>query len=198
MYIREWILGNKKPAPKRTLKLLSQRFDEATEALGLRRLHCMFDEKHGIITSAHYRAFAEVVEVITCDVVPPASPLGVAIQTTVEWYWSCRAQRFTQRDLDRLERLTREMQDAWEVLDSQEWRATLREGKKDIAKNGVLNTTKMHRATSHMVDYIKRWGPVEYLTTETSEALHKPLKIIFRMYVLLPLRAVALLLLLCL
>ena len=66
-------------------------------------------------------------------------------------------------------------------MDTPAWRATVRVADTvKLTKRCVLLTPKFHRAVSHCVEYVKEWGPMEYLTTETSEALHKPLKGFFR------------------
>ena len=188
-YIREWIHvhhradeqrppGTERPA--QVLHKLSKRYSEAAKELGLRHVPKLFDDNHGIISSSHLRTFAEVVKVITADYVPRDSDMGTVIATTFAWYWACRAKTFTEQDLQDLQANTDEMRAAWEALDTTGWR----KGDTGVPKNGILQTRKFHRATLHAVDYVRRFGPMEYLTTETSEALHKPLKTIFRTYVI--------------
>ena len=189
VYIREWIMASHK-RPAKVLAMLSRRYQEAAIQLGLRHVPRVFDEHHGTISSMHYRTLAEVVEVIAADVIPPASNMGRVIATTVAWYWACRALSFTPADITALGHKTEAMRAAWETLDTPEWRATLRKPKKKKDKkaskfpsNPVLETPKFHRAVEHCVDYVREWGPLEYITTETSEAMHKPLKAYFRTYV---------------
>ncbi len=191
IYIREWIVANNR-SPAKVLALLSRRYQEAATQLGLRHVPRVFDEHHGTISSMHYRTLAEVVQVITVDVIEPDTAMGRVITATVEWYWACRAPSFRPADITALQRKTEELRAAWEALDTPEWRATLRKPKKTkkgkkvskFPSNPVLETPKFHRAVEHCVDYVREWGPLEFITTETSEAMHKPLKAYFRTYVL--------------
>ena len=186
IYTRECILASDLPG-KETLKTLSERYMDAALVLQLPRVPSIFMEKHGIITSAHYRTLAEVIEVIICDVIPPTSVLGRVIHATVTWYWACRAATFTEATLVDLQAKTQELHDAWAALDTPEWRATLRARPPKgvfVPQRSVLLTPKFHRAVHHTVDYVRRFGPIQDLTTETSEAMHKPLKIIFRTLVI--------------
>lgn len=177
IYIRETIHATRRK-PDSVLSLLSQRFTDAATELGLRKVPCLFDDKHGRISSLHYRTLAEVVEVITCDIFDEEEPIAQVIHTTVAWYWACRSQSFTSADLDSLQGKTDAMLAAWAVLDTPLFRTTLR-ASRETPKRCVLEVPKFHRL-KHVVDYIRRWGPMEFLTTETSESLHKPFKSIFR------------------
>lgn len=181
VYVRAWVRYVwKKPLKK--LALLSQRFTFACRVLGLRGMHRMFEDKHGRISSCHYRAVAEVLEVIVRGIVDEESPMGKVIHTTIKWYWATRAKSFTQQDLEDLQADTDAMDAAWKALDTAEWRQELVAGrvKNSLPKSRAWDLPKFHRGLHHMVDYIRRFGPVEYLTTETSESLHKYLKQIFR------------------
>ena len=123
----------------------------------------------------------KVIEVITADIVPLASPLRAVIHATVAWYWACRATSFTEEQLQDLRAKSEALRAAWEAMDSSAFRdAVKRKADHQLTKNPVLLTPKMHRAVCHMEEYVRRWGPMEYLTTETAEALHKPLKEMFR------------------
>ena len=170
--------------PAHVLETLSERFQHAATQLGLRHVPRLFNDKHGSITSTHFRTMAEVIEVITADVIPAGSVMRRVIAATVSWYWACRAPSFTSTDLTTLGVKTREFRDAWTALDTPEWRAGLRDvtktEKSRFPKKSVLLTIKFHRAIHHCVDYVREWGPMEFLTTETSEAMHKPLKAFFR------------------
>lgn len=180
-FIREHVLATL-PSPHHVLEILSERFSVAAAQLGLRHVPHLFDEHHGTITGMHYRTLAQVVAVITHDYIPPASVMGTVIGATVDWYWACRAPKFSPADIVALEVKCAALEAAWSALDTPAWRATLtREPKvSKLPKRSILLTNKFHRATTHCADYIKEWGPMEALTTETSEALHKPLKEFFR------------------
>ena len=178
MFIREWI---KALYGVDALCELSKRFTIAARQLGLRHVPRIFDVKHGSITGLHYRALIQVVAVITHDYIPADSPMGCVIAATVDWYWACRASTFTVADIASLQEKCTTLGEAWAELDTVEWRATLGTVKdKKFPKACVLLTNKFHRALRHCVDYVREWGPMEYITTETSEALHKPLKEFFR------------------
>ena len=149
------------------LALLSKRFEVAAQQLGLRWMHSMFNDKHGICSSAHFRSLASVIEVITADVIPPESRMGRVIHATIAWYWACRAKSFTAADLD-----------------TKDWhKSAMKKKKCGLPKRRALLLPKFHRAIKHTVDYVRRFGPMEYLTTETSESLHKPLKTFFNVCV---------------
>ena len=185
IFIREWVLQTL-ATPHHVLFTLSERYSAAATQLGLRHVPRLFDVKHGSITGMHFRTLAEVVEVITQDFIPPASLMGRVIGVTVDWYWACRAKSFTVADIAALQGKCDALAAAWTALDTNAWRLSLKnKPTKQLPKGCVLNTIKFHRAVSHCADYVKEWGPLEYITTETSEALHKPLKIFFRSYVLL-------------
>ena len=199
IFLQEWIIGECKTrktngskkgmkganslleekTSREVLQKLSERFCVAAQQLRLRHVPNFFNDKNGITTSGHFRTFAEVVEVITADVVPPDSVMGTTVHTTVDFYWALRAKQFSSDDLANLELKEAAMREAWEALDTLAWRATLRKTN-ELPKSEVLTTVKMHRAAHHVIEYIRRWGPVEFLTTETTEAYHKLLKAIFR------------------
>ena len=178
IYIRESIFATLRH-PAEVLATLSERYCAAATELGLRHVPNIFCDKHGSISSTHYRTLAEVVEVITSDIFEEDEPITAVIRATVSWYWACRALNFTQADLTALEDATAAMGAAWTALDTPAFRALLRR-KRETPKRRVTLVPKFHRALTHVVDYIRRWGPLEYITTETSEAMHKPLKIMFR------------------
>lgn len=180
-YIREWAFRSL-PSAADELAKLSARFTDAATQLGLRHVPGVFNEQHGYLSSTHYRSLAETLELVTCDVIPADSLMGRVICTTIDWYWACRAKSFTAAELTALDTKTAAMKAAWAPLDTPAWRQNLR-AKSDVPKLGALATPKMHRGLEHMSDYVRWWGPVEFLTTETSEALHKPLKVFFRTYV---------------
>lgn len=181
IYTREWIFVTY-DSPGHILEELSERFVAAATQLGLRHVPRLFNEQHGTVTGMHYRALSQVFTIITHDFVPPASPMGIVIAATVDWYWACRAPKFSPADIVALEVKCAALEAAWTALDTPAWRATLKRLPKvsKLPKRSILLTNKFHRATKHCADYIKEWGPMEALTTETSEALHKPLKEFFR------------------
>lgn len=182
-YIREWILLTWQSGHT-VLATLSERFSIAAAQLGLRHVPQMFDIKHGTTTSTHYRSLAHVVAVITQDWIPPESVMGRVIAATVDWYWACRATSFSPAAIVALEGKCAALDAAWAALDTPAWRGTVRVAEDlQLPKGCVLTTCKLHRAVSHCPEYVKEWGPMEYITTETSEALHKPLKAFFRTYV---------------
>jgi hypothetical protein len=170
---------------EKTLSVLSKRYSEAASELGLRHVPQVFNAEHGRMTSLHYRTLAEVMPVIICDQFPEDQALHATINATIKWYWRCRSRSFSPADIDALAEETAAMQVAWQQIDE----ATPRPASsKELAKSGlpsglVLDTPKFHRAVEHIVEYVRNWGPIEYLTTETSESLHKPLKVMFRWYV---------------
>ena len=179
-FTREWVRVSL-PKPDQVLDTLSKRFSAAAQQLGLRHVPRLFDHKHGSMTGMHYRALAEVFAVITHDFIPPDSVMGTVIAVTVDWYWACRAPKFSPADILALEAKGTALHDAWAALDTPAFRGAVGTAKKrNIPKKSVLLTNKFHRATLHCADYVKEWGPIEALTTETSEALHKPLKAFFR------------------
>ena len=179
-FTREWVLATL-PSPHHVLEILSERFSVAAAQLGLRHVPRLFDEHHGTITGMHYRTLAQVVAVITHDYIPPASVMGTVIAATVDWYWACRAPKFSPADIAALDVKCTALQQAWAALDTPEWRLTTRAAEeRNLPKRCVLLTTKFHRAIEHCADYVREWGPIEALTTETSESLHKQLKVFFR------------------
>ncbi len=182
MFIREWILqAYRGKHARRILATLSARFCAAAARLGVRHVPNMFCEQHGSLSGAHYRAFAEVVEVITLDFIGKGTTMARVISATVTWYWASRATSFTQDDLVSLREKCVELCAAWRLLDVPAWRATLRAVKeKRFPKNCVLKTHKFHRALDHSTYYVEEYGPMEHITTEVSEGLHKPLKAYFR------------------
>ena len=179
-YSREWILSTL-PTPNHVLEILSSRFTTAAQQLGLRHVPRLFDVKHGSITGMHYRTLAEVIAVITHDYISPASLMGRVIAVTVDWYWACRAPKFSPADIVALKAKCAALAAAWGALDTPAWRATVRVADDlNLPKRCVLLTPKFHRAVSHCADYVQEWGPMEAITTETSESLHKQLKAFFR------------------
>lgn len=168
-------------SPAHVLEILSERFTAAAQQLGLRHVPRFFNDKHGSITGMHYRTLTQVVAVITHDYIPPASLMGRVIAATVDWYWACRAPKFSPADIVALEAKCAALAAAWGALDTPAWRATLRlPPKTKFPRNCVLETPKFHRAVHHCAHYVQEWGPIEAITTETSEAMHKPLKAFFR------------------
>ena len=177
-FVREFV--GAMPRGYKLLGTLSRRYRTAAKELGLRQVPRVFQFKHGRLTSTHYRTMAEVLQVITCDLIPPASPLGQVIAATTRWYWACRAAAFaTEEDVVEVDRLGTVISDAWIAFDTDELRATFREDAKTPAGRAV-DLPKFHRAITHMPAYIRSWGPYEFITTETSESMHKPLKLMFK------------------
>ena len=142
----------------------------------------VFDLQHGRLTGTHYRTVARVIETILCDYQEECPELMALVHCTVLWYWAAHASSFTEVSLVELHRLGLVMRDTWVEMDTAEFRASLRKDH-DLPKGSIVNIPKFHRAINHLADYIRKFGPAVDLTTETSEAAHKPLKLMFRTYV---------------
>ncbi len=176
-FVRENV--NQLPDGPALLTRLSLRLCAAAQELGLRHVPSVFEHKHGRLTSMHYRTVAAVLPVIIFDIIPPESPLGEVINATLKWYWAARAKKFTPEGLKSLQLLGDVMRDAWRTFDTPAMRGRLRE-KHELPKGLALDLPKFHRSMAHVPDNVKRFGPQEYLTTEASESLHKPLKVMFK------------------
>lgn len=178
-FVREDV--GRRPHGGGMLTELSQRYSTAAMQLGIRHVPSFFEHKHGRLTALHHRTMAEVLQVITCDLIPPASALGKVIAATTRWYWACRAKEYTQADVVELKRLGAAMQTAWVAYDIPELRETFRQ-EAGTPKSDAVDLPKFHRSVAHLPTYIPDWGPYEYLTTETSESMHKPFKMIFKRF----------------
>lgn len=180
-FVREYIDGKFKGA-NRLLATLSKRYSDAAKELGLPHVPHVFDLKHGRLTGTHYRTMARVIETIMCDYTEDCPDLIHLVHHTVTWYWAAHAPSFTNESLVELRELGVTMCDAWIQMDTPEFRASLRKDH-DMPKGPIVDIPKFHRALNHLPDYIRKFGPAADLTTETSEAAHKPLKQMFRTYV---------------
>ena len=176
-FIRECV--NQMHNGPQLLVVLSERYCAAAAELGLRHVPGVFLHHHGRLTAMHYRTAAAVLPLISFDIIDPTSALGSVLQRTVTWYWSTRRKSFSAHDLTDLEDQTEDMRAAWDAFDTAAMRQQLRDAA-EVPAGAVLDLPKFHRGIAHVVEYIRRFGPVEYLTTETSESLHKPLKMIFK------------------
>lgn len=183
-YIREWIIANHRGAADRILRGLSGPLSELARENKMHYNNKLFDVKHGVIQAQHLRTMAQFVQVITCRTIPPISPLGRVIHATLEWYWACRQLSFSDATLASLGIKGEAMGTAWDAFDTAELRTSFRKDPElALPQRGVLACPKMRRALHDMVNTVQRFGPPEYLTTETSEALHKLPKAIYRSYV---------------
>jgi len=86
IYIREWVRITKFPAPDNTtmnsatvLAKLSERYYKQATALKLRAMHKLFNEKHGVISSAHYRSLAMVCYTMLTSMLSVSYPVSVCV-----------------------------------------------------------------------------------------------------------------------
>ncbi len=176
-YVREYV-GCTYQCAEDLLLELSDRYVAMAKELGLPHVPLLFAFKHGRISSGHYRTLAHVFECLICDL-PEAQPVKDAVHDVLTWYWATRASRFSATSIATLRDLGSRMHDSLEFFQSDEMRARYRA---DAAVHASIleNVPKMHRAVSHIPDYVIEFGPYEDLTTEASETANKPLKQMFR------------------
>ena len=180
-FTREYVRTQFAGTTEANLALLSDRYVVAAGELGLRSTPLLFNLKHGTISAMHYRALAEVLAVIMCDSADDHPELMDAITTTTQWYWAVRAPEFSETMLAELHQLGFEMRASWKVFE--DLGAALHRDGSTAPRGPLDNLPKMHRAVSHLAEFIRGNGPFSELTTEASETANKALKGCFRTYV---------------
>ncbi len=178
-FVREFVRVTY-PAADARLALFSERYEAAARELGLPSTCMIFNTKHGRISSAHYRTMAEVIAVVLADIRQEHPDVLAAVDATIHWYWMSRALEWDEHKLMALQAAGCAMREAWRVFEEPELRQQMTRKCSDIPRGAIDSLPKMHRGVAHLADFIRDFGPYEYLTTEASESANRPLKAIFR------------------
>ena len=179
-FTREYVRVRVPGTAEANLAMLSDRYTAATKELGIRSTPGLFALKHGRVSAEHYRSLAEVFEVILCDF-PGHPELLAAVHATVRWYWAARAPAFSTASLAELRTLGIDMRASWQFFE--DLGPALHRKESAIPRGPLDRVPKMHRAVTHLPDFIRLYGPFVDLTTEASETANKALKACFRTYV---------------